>query len=165
MQYRIHHHDHDIWYAIHHHNPRCGSSRGPGSADDKAKGLRGRSQVSNMYWWDIHFSDVIRREKRMEKLGRDAPCVICPPGIWERSALVGLYGTISYLRYNGAILLRALNLMRRFFYYILGSQCSEANTGEMWSLFLVLVRTRSAESLTTYCWSLLIRNYNNQVWM
>ena len=42
-----------------------------------------------------------------------------------------------------------------------GSQCSEANTGVMCSLFFVLVRTR-AESLTTYCWSLIIKNYNNQ---
>ena len=54
-RYRIHHYYHDLWYTIHHHYPRCGHSRGPWSADDKAKGLRGRSQVSNMYWWDMNF--------------------------------------------------------------------------------------------------------------
>ena len=78
-RYRIHHYYHDLWFTIQHHNPQCGHSCGPGSADDKAKGLRGRSQVSNMYWWDINFFDVIRIEKRKEKLEREAPSVMCPP--------------------------------------------------------------------------------------
>ena len=39
----------------------------------------GKSQVSNIYWWDINFFNVIRIEKRKEKLEREAPCVMCPP--------------------------------------------------------------------------------------
>ena len=73
--YWIHHQD--LWYTIHHHNPRCGHSCGPGSADDKAKGLRGRSQVGNMYWWNMNFFHVMRREKLR------VSCVLRPssPGV------------------------------------------------------------------------------------
>ena len=46
---------------------------------DKAKGLWGRSQVSNMYWWDMNFFDMITIEKRKEKLQREALSVLCPP--------------------------------------------------------------------------------------
>ena len=78
---------------------------------------------------------------------------------WERRALVGWYGTTSSLRYNGAILLRALKVRRRILNSILdltGSQCSEANIGKMCSLFFVLVMSghvlqhfgQAAESLT-----------------
>ena len=44
-----------------HHNPRCRRSD-PGSG--KAQGLRGRSQVNNMYWWEIN---VMKRKRRKEK--------------------------------------------------------------------------------------------------
>ncbi|CAB1420532.1 unnamed protein product [Pleuronectes platessa] len=53
---------------IHHRDPRnpwCGH-RGPGSAGDKAKGFRGRG-----IWMEK------RKEKRKEKLEREAPCVMC----------------------------------------------------------------------------------------
>ena len=50
-----------------------------GSADNKAKGLLGRSHVSNMYWWDMNFFDMITIEKRKEKLEREALSVMCPP--------------------------------------------------------------------------------------
>ena len=56
---------HDLWFAIRHHDPRCGRSCVPGSANDKAQGLQGRRRVSDMYWWDFN---VIMREKRKEKL-------------------------------------------------------------------------------------------------
>ena len=53
---------------------------------------------------------------------------------------------------DGAILLRALKVRRRILNSILdltGSQCSEANTGDMCSLFFVLVRTRAAAFWTS----------------
>ena len=56
----------------------AGHSCGPGSTDVRAKELWGRSQVSNVYWLDMNFFNMITTEKRKEKLEREAPSVLCP---------------------------------------------------------------------------------------
>ena len=68
----------------------------------------------------LHFFDVMRIEKRKEKLGREALSVMWRP---SRPAAAELRGHV--LQHLG----------------------------------------QAAESLTTSFWSLMIRNYNNHVWM
>ena len=57
------------------HDLQWCSSPDPGSANDKAQGLYGGSQVSYMYRWNINV------------MSRDAPCVMCPPTFWSLECL------------------------------------------------------------------------------